>query len=51
MDGPGTADGLPALYNQEDMNKNGKTGEMEWDAMVQEDVQDQLNDTEKLIYF
>ena len=43
MDVPGTEDGFTDLYNQGGMNKNWKTDEMDWDAMVQEEVQDQLN--------
>ena len=46
MDVPGTEDGFTDLYNQGGMNKNWKTDEMDWDAMVQEEVQDQLNDAE-----
>ena len=42
-DGPGTADDFPALENLSNINKNGTANEMTWDAMVQEEVQDQLN--------
>ena len=47
MDGTGTADGFPDLSNRGDVNKNGTIYEMDWAAMGQEEVQDQLNDAEK----
>ena len=48
MDGAGTAGGFPALSNQGDVNNNGTVDEMDWAEMVQEEVQDQQNDAEKI---
>ena len=31
VDVKGIADGFPALYNQGDVNENGKTDDMDWD--------------------
>ena len=47
MDGAGTVNKFPALASRGDVNKNGKTDKMDWAAMVQEEVQDQLNDAKK----
>ena len=35
------------LYNQWSANKNGTTDEMAWAAMGKQEVQDQLNDSDK----
>ena len=48
MDGPITVYGFPALPNRGDVNENETTDEMYWSAMVQEEVQDQINDYDKL---
>ena len=47
VDGPVTVDWFPALTNLMNVNKNGTTDEMDWDAMVQEEVKDQMNDADK----
>ena len=49
VDGPGTADGFPALANRGSANKNRTADKMAWAAMGQEEVQDELNDAENLI--
>ena len=46
-DGPGTVDGVYALANRGSTNKNGTTENMAWAAMGQEEVKDQLNDSDK----
>ena len=38
---------FPNLYNWGNMNKNGTTYDMAWDAMGQEEVQYQINDADK----
>ena len=48
MDGPVTADDFLAMDNRMNVNENGTTDEMDWAAMLQEEVQDQHNDADKL---
>ena len=48
VDGPGTADGFPALDNRGDMNEKGTTDDMDWATMGQEEVKYQHNDAGKL---
>ena len=46
-DGPGTADEFTALENWWNVDNNGNTDEMAWYSTRQEEVKDQLNDSEK----
>ena len=46
--GPGTTDAFPTLANRGGVNENGTADDIDWDAMGQEEVQDQQNDADKL---
>ena len=48
MNEPGTADDVPTLTNQGDVNEKEETDDMDWSEMGQKEVQDQLNDVDVL---
>ena len=48
VDGPGTVNGFPTLLNRRDVHKKGTADKMDWTVMVQEEVQDQYNNSDKI---
>ena len=45
--GTGTEDEFTAMSNRGNVNNNGAANDMDWDKMVQEEVQDHFNDADK----
>ena len=44
------ADNLPVMDNRGGVNEEGATDEMEWAAMEQEEVQDQINNSDEIYH-